>query len=465
MNAPGEPIVTPAPPAKDGMDVPARHWAVVTIALGITMAVLDGAIANVALPTIAHDLKAAPASSIWVVNAYQLAVTVTLLPFAVLGDRIGYRFVYLGGLIVFTLGSLACSTSTSLLTLAAARVIQGLGASAIMSVNSALIRFIYPRAQLGRGIGINAVVVAASSAIGPTVASGILAVGAWQWLFAINIPIGVVTYLIARKALPATPRAGASFDIVSALLCALTFGPLIVGVDGFGRGEAAPLVIGEFALTIVSGVALVWRQLKMAVPFFPIDLLRIPMFSLSLGTSICSFAGQMLAYVALPFLLEGGLGFSDVQTGLLMTPWPLAIVVVAPIAGRLADRYPAGLLGGVGMAIFAIGLALLASMGQHPDEVAVIWRMAFCGVGFGLFQSPNNRAIIGSAPRHRSGGASGMLGTARLLGQTSGAAIVALAFARAPEAGETVALYAGVGLAGAAAVVSLLRLRHDLPKF
>ena len=454
-----------AAPVKDGMEIPARYWAMLTMSLGITMAVLDGSIANVALPTIAHDLHANPADSIWVVNAYQLAVTVTLLPFATLGDVFGYRRVYLAGLVVFTLASLACTASDSLVMLAIARVAQGLGASGLMSVNSALIRFIYPRAQLGRGIGINAVVVAASAAIGPTIASGILAIGAWQWLFAINVPLGAITLFIAFRALPATPPNASSFDFLSAILTALTLGPLIIGIDGAGRGEDGGLVAAEFLVAFASGAGLVWRQWRAPAPFFPFDLLRIPIFALSLCTSICSFAGQMLAYVALPFLLEENLGFTDVQTGLLMTPWPLAIVFVAPIAGRLSDKYPAGLLGAIGLGIFAIGLAALATMGSHPSEVGVIWRMAVCGIGFGFFQSPNNRTIIGSAPRHRSGGASGMLGTARLVGQTTGAAIVALAFARMPQNGETVALYIGVGLAAAAAAVSSLRLRHTLPTY
>jgi DHA2 family multidrug resistance protein-like MFS transporter len=452
-------------PAKDGMDFPARYWAMLTMSLGITMAVLDGSIANVALPTIARDLHTDPGNSIWVVNAYQLAVAITLLPFATLGDVIGYRRVYVTGLVVFTLASVACAASDSMTTLTLARVAQGLGASGLMSVNSALIRFIYPRAQLGRGIGINAVVVAASATIGPTIASGILAVGVWQWLFAINIPLGAVTFLIGRRWLPATPSVSNSFDFLSAILTALTLGPLIVGIDGAGRGENTALVIAEFAVAVVSGTALVWRQWNASAPFFPFDLLRIPIFALSLGSSICSFAGQMLAFVALPFLLEDQLGFSDVQTGLLMTPWPLAIMIVAPIAGRLADRYPAGLLGGVGLVVFALGLALLATMASHPSEIAVIWRMAVCGIGFGLFQSPNNRTIIGSAPRNRSGGASGMLGTARLVGQTTGAAVVALAFARVPQHGEVVSLYIGVGLAVLAALVSSLRLRHSLPTY
>jgi DHA2 family multidrug resistance protein-like MFS transporter len=192
--------------ADQGVPTPQRYWAVVVIALGITLAVLDSAIANVALPTIARDLKASAAGSIWVVNAYQLAITISLLPLASLGDRIGYRRVYMAGLALFTVASLGCALSYSLPTLAAARVIQGFGAAGIMSVNTALVRTIYPASLLGRGVAINAMVVAVASAVGPTVASAVLAVAAWPWLFAINVPIGIAAFCGALKALPRTPR-------------------------------------------------------------------------------------------------------------------------------------------------------------------------------------------------------------------------------------------------------------------
>ncbi|MDU3890638.1 MAG: MFS transporter, partial [Serratia liquefaciens] len=174
----------------DGLPVPQRYGAILAIALGITVSVLDGAIANVALPTIARDLNASPASSIWVVNAYQLAITISLLSLASLGDLIGYRRIYQAGLLVFSVTSLFCALSDSLTTLTIARVLQGFGAAAIMSVNTALIRIIYPQRFLGRGMGINSLIVAFSSAAGPTVAAAILSVASWQWLFAINLPIG-----------------------------------------------------------------------------------------------------------------------------------------------------------------------------------------------------------------------------------------------------------------------------------
>lgn len=441
-----------------GLPLPQRYWAILVVALGVTLAVLDGAIANVALPTIARNLNASPADSIWVVNAYQLAITISLLPLASLGDRIGYRHVYVGGLALFTVSSLACALSGSLVGLTAARIVQGFGAAGIMSVNTALVRMIYPHKQLGRGVAINTTVVAVSSVVGPTVASGVLAVATWPWLFAINVPIGLAAFAIGIRALPRTPGHRQQYDFISAIMNALFFGLAIVAVDGFGHGAHRPWVIAELAAVVVIGYFFVRRQLTRSQPLLPIDLLRIPVFALSIGTSVCSFCAQMLAFVSLPFLLQDTFGMSQVETGFLMTPWPLVIVFVAPLSGILADRYSAGLLGGIGLAILSLGLVALATLGAHPDAFDIAWRMAVCGLGFGLFQSPNNRQIISAAPRHRSGGASGMLGTARLTGQTLGAALVALCFGIASKNGPTLALGLGAAFAAVAAVVSLLRL-------
>ncbi|MGF6570891.1 DHA2 family multidrug resistance protein-like MFS transporter [Paraburkholderia sp. GAS333] len=449
-----------APPdhSEQGLPVPQRYWAMLVIALALTLAVLDSAIANVALPTIARTLNASSASSIWVVNAYQLAITISLLPLASLGDRIGYRRIYLGGLILFTAASFGCALSTSLQSLALARVVQGFGAAGIMSVNTALVRMIYPPAQLGRGVSINAMVVAVSSAIGPTVASGVLAVATWPWLFAINVPIGIAAIIGGFKALPMNPGHESPYDYLSAVMNAFVFGLLIFAIDGLGHGERLGLVTIAFIAALVIGYFFVRRQLTQAAPLLPIDLLKIPVFALSIGTSVCSFCAQMLAFVSLPFLLQETLGMSQVETGLLMTPWPAVIIIAAPIAGVLSDRISSGWLGGAGLAALAVGLLLLAMLGPHPEPLQIAWRMALCGVGFGIFQSPNNRTILSSAPRERSGGASGMLGTARLTGQTLGAALVALIFGIAPKNGTFIALYVAAGFSAVAAVVSMMRI-------
>src|SRR5690242_14470070 len=232
---------------EDGLPVPARYWAILAIALGITLAVIDSAIANVALPTIAVDLKTNPANSVWVVNGYQLAITISLLPLSSLGDIAGYRRVYIAGLALFTLASLGCAFSTTLPMLALARVVQGFGAAGIMSVNTALLRFIYPQRLLGRGIGLNALVVALSAAAGPTIASGILALATWPWLFAVNLPIGLAAFTLATLFLPRTPSSQHRFDLLSALLSAATFGLLIGSIDALGQGERFGLFIIELA--------------------------------------------------------------------------------------------------------------------------------------------------------------------------------------------------------------------------
>jgi DHA2 family multidrug resistance protein-like MFS transporter len=447
-----------APEPELGLPLPQRYWAIVVVALGITLAVLDSAIANVALPTIARDLHASAAASIWVVNAYQLAVTISLLPLASLGDRIGYRRVYLSGLMLFTVASLGCALATSLPTLALARVIQGFGAAGIMSVNTALVRMIYPPTQLGRGVAINAMVVAVSSAVGPTVASGVLAIAPWPWLFAINVPIGIAAVVSGFKALPVNAGHKAPYDYLSAVMNAFVFGLLIFAVDGLGHGEARGYVALEAMGAVVIGYFFVRRQLTQPAPLLPVDLLRIPVFALSIGTSVCSFAAQMLAFVSLPFMLQDTLGLSQVQTGLLMTPWPLVIVVAAPLSGVLSDRLSAGWLGGIGLVGLTVGLLLLATLGAHPEPLQIAWRMALCGAGFGIFQSPNNRTMLAAAPRERSGGASGMLGTARLTGQTLGAALVALIFGVAPLHGPTIALYVAACFSAVASVISTLRV-------
>ncbi len=266
--------------APDGLPLPQRYGAILTIVLGISMAVLDGAIANVALPTIATDLNASPAASIWIVNAYQIAIVVSLLSLAFLGDMFGYRRIYKCGLVVFTCTSLLCALSHSLEMLTLARVAQGLGGAALMSVNSALIRLIYPQRFLGRGMGINSFIVAVSSAAGPTIAAAILSVASWQWLFLINVPLGIIAFILAMRFLPANPaRSQASrFDLPSAVMNALTFGLLITALSGFAQGQSTMLVLGELTVMLIVGFFFVRRQLRLPVPLLPVDLLRIPLF-------------------------------------------------------------------------------------------------------------------------------------------------------------------------------------------
>lgn len=462
--APGLPraLRTGTSRAMDGLSTPRRYYAALAIWLTISMSVLDSAIANVALPVIARELNATPAMAVWVINAYQLAIVMLLLPFAALGDRIGHYRVYLAALLLFIAGSLACALAGSLHMLVAARMFQGIGAAGIMSMNAAMVRATYPPHMLGRGMGYNAMVLSVSAAAGPTLASAVLSVAAWPWLFAVNVPVGLAALAIGMRCLPRTPGHGGQPDYLAALLSASTFGLVIFGAETFAReGSLAGLAMLLAGLCL--GAALVHRQWRKPAPLVPLDLLRIPIFGLSIITSITSFAAQMLAFVTMPFLLQTVLGRGVVETGLLMTPWPIALACMAPFAGRLADRYPAGLLGGIGLAVFAMGLGALSLLGEAPNALDIAWRMALCGVGFGLFQTPNNRAMLSASPPARSGAAGGTQATARLLGQTIGAVAVATGF---HWLGVGVAPHLLLGAAIAALVaagVSLLRVPFHQP--
>jgi DHA2 family multidrug resistance protein-like MFS transporter len=454
----------PLPPTSDGLPFERRIWAVVAISLAVGMASLDTAIANIALPSIAVDLKVSPADVVWVVNVYQIALVATLLPLGALGEIVGHQRIYLGGLLLFTIASLGCACAWSLETLLIARVLQGLGAAGLMSVNSALIRFVYPVRMLGRGYGYNAMVVGTAFTLGPTIASSILAFGPWPWLFAVNIPFGLVAMAIGMRTLPPTPRAGHGFDFLGAALATMCLGLVILGIGSAAHRAPLGPVVAELVVGVALGLILIRRQADHPAPMLPVDLFRRPMFALSAATAVCAFAVQGIGFVALPFYFEDVLHRTQVETGFFMTPWPLVVAIMAPVAGRLSDRHKVGLLGGVGLVTLGVGMALLATLPESPSILNIVWRMVICGLGFGFFQTPNLRAIMSSAPQGRSGGASGIVATARLIGQTTGAALAALCFALAGRDGATYALALGAVFAAVGGAVSFLRLTVQSPK-
>lgn len=441
--------------ARDGLRGPRLYWAVAAIWLAVVMAVLDAAIANIALPTISRELGATAADSVWVVNAYQIAVVILLLPLAALGEILGYKRVYAVGLMVFTAASLGCAFAGSLTELAIWRFVQGLGGGAIMAMNGALIRLSYPSASLARGIGWNGMVVAIASAAGPTVAALILSAGSWRWLFAINLPIGLASLAIGFAALPRSEPAARRFDIGSAAVSAIVLLSLFLGTDDIVRGEVSAATIVAIGAGLGLGWWLIRRERHVAQPLVPLDLIARPVLRGSYLASASAFAAQTLAFVVLPFHLHA-LGFDAITIGLVITAFPVGVSVAAPLAGRLMGRLSAAVLGFAGLALVAAASVALAF---EPARVGAVWlalTWGVCGFGFGLFQTPNNRIMLGEAPRARSGAAAGMLAMSRLIGQTAGALLAVFALGTGGAAAATPFLMTA-GLAVAAALASLSR--------
>ncbi|HLJ72909.1 MAG TPA: MFS transporter [Roseiarcus sp.] len=451
--------IDPAGPSADGLAPPRLFLAIGAILAATVLVVLDGAIANVALPSISRALRVSAADCVWVVTSYQLGVVIALLPCAALGESFGGRRIFLAGAALFTGASMLCALSGSLAELAAARFIQGIGAGAIMALGAMMLRFAFPQRLLGRAIAWNAMVIALSAAAGPGVGSAILAVADWPWLFAVNLPIGALV-IAAGQALPRPEGTGRSLDLVSAALNAGLFAMAVIGADSVATRPALGMALALGAALFL--VALVRRERRRAAPLIPIDLLREGSFRLAAIASVCCFSGQMMAIVALPFYFQRELGQSVFSTGLLMTPWPLAVAIAAPISGRLTERVSTAKICAAGGACLALGTALAGAWPIGRDFAPIVVGMILAGAGFGLFQTANNRILLLSAPKARSGAAGGAQGTARLLGQTIGAVGMALLFEMAPAgAAPRIGLIVAALCALAASGVSALRMRRE----
>lgn len=408
-----------------------KYAAVAAILLVLIMTVLDVTLVNVALPVMAMDFNVSESASIWVVTVYQLVITMLLLPFSSIGDRHSYRKCFMFGVVVFTVASGMCAASESFVMILVSRAVQGVGAASVMGVNIALVRLIYPKEVLGRGLALNAMVIAIATAAGPTIAGLILSMASWHWLFLINIPFGIVAFILGKKLLPDNPgkRPSGRFDWVGALENAFVFGVIFLALGNFARKGDLTLNTVLILAGVAVGMFYVRGQLRRESPLLPVDLFKIRLYTLSICTSVCSFIAQNVAMISLPFLFLNGYGFSEMTTGMLMTPWPLATMIVSPIAARYVERHNPGATAACGMVVYAAGILLLMLAPAGMSEMGIAWRMALCGVGFGMFQTPNNIVMITATPVKRSGGASGMQGTARLVGQTLGATFVSIVFA------------------------------------
>lgn len=444
----------------DGLPPPRRYLAIGALSLGTALIIIDGGVANIALPTIAHDLRVDSASVVSVVTIYQLMLVMLLLPFAGLGERIGLKRLYQTGQVIFTIATFLCFFAKSLPFLLIVRAVQALGAAAALSVSAALIRSTYPAKALGSGLGINSAIVSASAALAPSLGGFVLGIAPWPWVFASTVPFAIGSLILGRSLPDPQPRE-TPFDLPGAAMCAAMFGLVIGGLESGVHGDS-PVISAAIVLAgALIGVYFVRRERHEANPILPIDLLSRPVLALSAIGAYTAFIASMTLIISMPFRLQHEFGFSPLQMGILMMPWPLTNVIVAPLAGWLSNRIPAGVLGGIGMAISIVALVLIAYMPVHPSYFDIAWRMALCGSGFGTFLPPNARLIIGSAPRERAAAAGGMVSTIRLLGQTTGATLVAALLALGIGGGAVPPLVAA-GLAFVAGLCSLARLRPSI---
>jgi DHA2 family multidrug resistance protein-like MFS transporter len=422
----------------------------------MVLVVLDSANANVALPTIAQSLHVRPAMSVWVITAYQTALLMALLPCAALGESLGYRRVFTMGVALFTGASLFCALSPSLPWLLAARFLQGLGGAAVMALGVALLRVVVPHRQLGTAIGWNALAVALSSAAGPAIGAAVLSAANWHWLFAVDLPLGLLV-LLATRSLPDVGGTARRLDLFSMSLNAGAFASLVIGAELLPtRPAPAALLLAAAALELL---ALVRREMPKEAPLIPLDLLRAKSFRFSVIASACCFAGQTASMVALPFYLQHELGQDTFMAGLYMTAWPLTVAFAAPFAGRLADLVPTAWLSAAGGVCLTTGLGAAALWPLKSDPLLLVPFTMLCGLGFSLFNVANNRTMFLSAPNERSGAAGGMQGTARLFGQIAGAVIMTLLFTlTSADTAPRIGLGIGAVLTFVAGLVSTVRV-------
>ncbi|KVX07693.1 multidrug MFS transporter [Burkholderia ubonensis] len=414
--------------AEQGFEIPRRYLAAAAILIGVLMAALDSSIVNIALPSIAEALRVDSASVIWVTNGYQVASAAAMLICASLGSRIGERRFYTAGMVLFTLSSLGCSLSPTFGMLVAMRVIQGVSYAVMISVGLGLYRVIFPPSALGTIFGLNALAFAVGTAIGPALGGLIISYLSWPWLFYINIPLGAIAIAFSFMSLGTDTYKEKGFDWIGAVTSAAAFGLMAISVDQIGRwSNRTVLLCGAASVALLC--VFIKAQTRSKSPLLPLDIFRSRRYTFAVVSSVTMFVSQGMALVGLPFVLQHVYAYSVLESAFIFTPWPIAVAFCAPIAGRLSNRFNPTQISTVGVVIFCLGLGSLTMLPEHATVVDFLWRVAMCGIGYGLFLPPNNKEMFSNVSANRTVTASGVLSTARTAGQSIGAALVAVIIA------------------------------------
>ncbi|HKS69743.1 MAG TPA: MFS transporter [Ktedonobacterales bacterium] len=429
---------------------PSKWTVLVIVAIGVLMATIDSSIVNISLPPIAAYFGVPLSGTVeWVIIAYLVVIAGLLLSVGRLADLVGRKRIWAAGLAVFTVGSALCGAAPTLELLVAERAFQGIGAAMIMAISPAMLTSAFPASERGRALGYNAVVVAVGVSIGPTLGGFLTEHLTWRSIFYVNVPLGIVGLLATLLVLRDDgTRRRTRFDPLGAVLLAVGLSALTLGLS-FGEewGWTSARIVGAGALALLTLAALVVLELRIEAPVVDLRMLRERVFLSANLALVLSFLALFAVSFLLPFYLEQLRGFSTQDAGLLLTPLPLTIAVIAPISGALADRFGTRWLAASGLAIACIGLVLISQLTATSSVPDIIWRLCVTGVGQGLFQSPNNSALMGAAPKARQGTASGFLATGRVMGQSVSVALAG-------------AIFAGLGAARAGAILSA---GHPLP--
>lgn len=410
----------------------ANKWAVLAIVgVGVFMATLDSSIVNISLPAIASYFSVPLNGAVeWIIIAYLVATAAVLLTAGRLADMLGRKTVWIGGLIVFTLGSTICGAAPDLMTLIVARAFQGLGGALIMAVSPALLTSAFPAHERGRALGFNAVTVSLGVSVGPTLGGLITSSLSWRWIFYVNVPIGIIGILATLRVLKEVmARNPGRFDPLGAILLAVGMASLTGSLSFGGEiGWTSPLLLTLIAIGVLALVALPFVERRVASPIIDFSLFSNRVFLSANLSLILNFLALFAVSFMLPFYFEQLRAFPTELAGILLTPLPLTIALIAPISGSLADRFGSRWLAATGMTIACVGLVLISTLDAHSSIFDIVWRLVVVGIGQAIFQSPNNSALLGAAPRHRQGLASGFLATGRTMGQSFSVALAGAIF-------------------------------------
>lgn len=404
-----------------------RKWHVMAaVAMGIFLATIDSSIVNIALPTLVKELGTDFATVQWVVLAYLLTLATLMLGVGRLADMIGKKPIYTLGFVVFTLGSVLCGLSPTIYWLIGCRVLQAIGAAMVFALGAGILTEAFPPVERGKALGLYGTVVSIGIVVGPTLGGLIIDALSWHWIFFVNLPVGVVGTLLSMRFVPSIrPPGSQRFDYAGAitlfvsLLClslALTLG------QELGFGERLTLTL--FAVFVVFTVIFIAIELRHQQPMIDLRLFRNRLFSVNLITGFISFVAVAGSLILMPFYLQNVLGYDPRDVGLLLVAVPVGLGITSPIAGTLSDRFGTRPITVIGLTVLLFGYFALSTLTSDTDAFGFLARFLPIGIGMGIFQSPNNSAIMGTAPRERLGIVSGLLSITRTLGQTTGIAVL-----------------------------------------